>query len=485
MKKIAAFTLFLFFTIALSAQRTKKPAPFIIKGQLTNCKLKFLEISFADENDHLRLWDTVSIDPNGKLFLKTYKISRPQKALLYEGGRKVATLLVAPGYELTITADGKDHYALYETIKITGIGAESNQYEPLLDSVYKARKIIVKTRTELDEMVANNKKDMELRDSVAAMVFSKKAKHDPWHDHFAKMIHYDNLFWYLHTLFTYVNYNDKLNAEQSKQYLYTHFDSTILNDLFREEYMISDIYKEWVMEIGYIGYLIKLECLKDPKLKWKKGHGLDLVYREYKGPIKEIELHKFLLHRIMDCRTVAEFNDCRKNLQPYMAALSKDCFKTSIAGYWERTAESVLIFQVATPAPTFALPSHTGDTQSLASYKGKLVYLDLWESRNTASGEETIALKKLVDKYKHDNRIVFISIAINSEFNNWKKALEDTKPTWPQLWDNNGTLAHDYVPGTVPRFVLINKKGDIVSLNAPRPGSGEKIEQLLNAELTK
>lgn len=46
-------------------------------------------------------------------------------------------------------------------------------------------------------------------------------------------------------------------------------------------------------------------------------------------------------------------------------------------------------------------------------------------------------------------------------------------------------VAEAYIANLIPKFVLIDKKGNIVNPDAPRPGSGKKIEKLLQEEIAK
>ena len=67
----------------------------------------------------------------------------------------------------------------------------------------------------------------------------------------------------------------------------------------------------------------------------------------------------------------------------------------------------------------------------------------------------------------------------------WKEALIKDTPTWLQLFDRNGNVQNSYVANSIPKFILINKEGNIVSFDAPTPSSGEEIEKLLNQEIEK
>lgn len=86
---------------------------------------------------------------------------------------------------------------------------------------------------------------------------------------------------------------------------------------------------------------------------------------------------------------------------------------------------------------------------------------------------------------KNDDRIVFLSIAVSDKIEKWKKAVEDDKATWTQLFDKGNTIQQAYYANAIPKFILIDKHGNIVNPDAPRPSSGNEIEKLLQQEMEK
>jgi hypothetical protein len=71
---------------------------------------------------------------------------------------------------------------------------------------------------------------------------------------------------------------------------------------------------------------------------------------------------------------------------------------------------------------------------------------------------------------------------VTDEIGGWEKALEQDKPGWIQLFDKNGIVNDSYDVNSIPRFVIIDKQGKIVNLNAPRP---DDVEKLLVQEMEK
>lgn len=178
-----------FLTHAIAQQ--KKIEPLIIQGKLSNTTEKILKIFFEDENGKMVI-DTIKINDTGEFYLKTYKIKRPQRTSLQQNSLQINRIYVAPGYNLTITGDATDYVTLLKSRKITGIGAETNQYRQKIDSIMVASNDRTKWyELELEELLPYLKKTKAVNDSVLNVVFNKKPKQDKYFHTFKKMIDID------------------------------------------------------------------------------------------------------------------------------------------------------------------------------------------------------------------------------------------------------------------------------------------------------
>jgi len=113
--------------------------------------------------------------------------------------------------------------------------------------------------------------------------------------------------------------------------------------------------------------------------------------------------------------------------------------------------------------------------------KGKVVYIDFWASWCGPCCAEIPYVEKLAEKYKGNPDIEFISISLDKDLKKWHKKLDNDKPSWAQfvIPDNfNSTFAKEYNITAIPRFMMFDKEGKIIDINAPRP-SDEKIDTYL------
>ncbi len=135
------------------------------------------------------------------------------------------------------------------------------------------------------------------------------------------------------------------------------------------------------------------------------------------------------------------------------------------------------------PSPTFDYENHKGGKTSLADLKGKYVYVDVWATWCGPCRAEIPSLKK-VEKQYHGKNIAFVSISIDvaKDHDKWKKFVTEKQLGGIQLFADKDWKS-DFVTGYgingIPRFILIDPQGNIVSPDAPRP-SNPKLIDLFN-----
>ena len=119
---------------------------------------------------------------------------------------------------------------------------------------------------------------------------------------------------------------------------------------------------------------------------------------------------------------------------------------------------------------------------SLASFKGKLVYVDVWATWCGPCKAEIPSLQKLETDY-HGKDITFMSVSVDTDKEAWEKMVADKELGGVQLWaDGWSKITKDYAIFGIPRFMLFDAEGNVISTNAPRPSS-EEIRELIEANL--
>ena len=186
-----------------------------------------------------------------------------------------------------------------------------------------------------------------------------------------------------------------------------------------------------------------------------------------------------------------EFGDLKNSYASIDAAYFKsedDSFEEMKAFYKEYYEERQAINRdlgKGTPSPIFNnYENYAGGTSSLEDFKGRYVYIDVWATWCGPCKKEIPYLKAIEEKF-HDRNIEFVSISVDDDKrsgsmtkakNAWKRMVAEKSLTGVQLLSDNGwetDFIKSYKISGIPRFILIDPKGNIIDPDAPRPSSSE------------
>lgn len=132
-------------------------------------------------------------------------------------------------------------------------------------------------------------------------------------------------------------------------------------------------------------------------------------------------------------------------------------------------------------APTFAYADIDGQVHDMASYKGKYIYVDIWATWCGPCKREIPHLEALQEEYKDNDKILFTSVSIDKDKSAWERMVKDQNMKGLQLFAEGewrSSIVRDYKISGIPRFLLIDDQGKIVSANAARPSSDRIKAQL-------
>lgn len=125
-----------------------------------------------------------------------------------------------------------------------------------------------------------------------------------------------------------------------------------------------------------------------------------------------------------------------------------------------------------------------GKHVSLSDFDGKVVYIDFWASWCGPCRKMMPFSKQLHAQLneKQKKKIVFLYISIDADKEQWKKGIEDlgiegVNVISPGNWQSKA-VAYFQIGG-IPRYMIMNKKGDIVDVNAARPADQSVLLKLL------
>jgi peroxiredoxin len=123
-------------------------------------------------------------------------------------------------------------------------------------------------------------------------------------------------------------------------------------------------------------------------------------------------------------------------------------------------ASSVAAGDLSAPAPNFTLQSQTGETVSLADFRGDVVMINFWATWCGPCRKEMPHLEALHQRY---SSLGFTLLGVNVEDNpkGAEKYLEETPVSFEILFDpaNKVTALYDVV--AMPSTVMVDRNGNM------------------------
>lgn len=115
-------------------------------------------------------------------------------------------------------------------------------------------------------------------------------------------------------------------------------------------------------------------------------------------------------------------------------------------------------------------------------YKGKVVYMDIWATWCGPCRSEFPHMIDLHEQYK-DEPVVFVSLCLASDRSDWKEAIKSQNIPGERYYfskTQTNKLRNQLDFTGYPTYMLIDRNGNLVDKQAPRPSSGEKIKSKLD-----
>lgn len=142
--------------------------------------------------------------------------------------------------------------------------------------------------------------------------------------------------------------------------------------------------------------------------------------------------------------------------------------------------ESYKKMQKGINSPNFSFYDINDQLVTLASLKGKVVFIDIWATWCSPCMAEIPALKQLEEDLKNYN-IQFVSISNDRDEGFWRKTVKEKKLPGIQICVNSDTCSFfkDFSVTGIPRFIILDKNGIIVDPNAMRPSNPMLKKKLL------
>ncbi|WP_299334191.1 TlpA disulfide reductase family protein [uncultured Psychroserpens sp.] len=444
----------------VACQQEPKIDYAILSGKVENSRATSATLSSIDFKKE------IAINEDGT-FSDTLRI--PEKGFYSLSiGREYTPVYLGMGNNVNLTVDAA---TFDESISYTGEGSVENNYlasKMLNESKGIENPVEFYSMTETDfknkvaELRSNNESLLgELVD--ADQDFIATEKQNLVYDNYAMLHNYVQRHGY---------YTKKENFEASEGFLPEEFKNMTFDD--EKAYKSSMSYKNMAFDkvmtniFDTIGDDIStvsvdhLKGLNDIKIQALKNEAIDY-------------LGSFL---------VSPGNSNMESIYNFFVSnTTKEDTKKKLTETYEKNKDLVK----GKPSPQFEnYENHKGGEMSLADLKGKYVYIDVWATWCGPCIREIPSLKE-VEKQFHNENIEFVSTSIDEvkDHDKWVSMVNDKELGGVQLMADNAwksKFVEEYAIQGIPRFILIDPNGNIVSADAPRP-SDPKLKELLEEEL--
>ena len=252
-------------------------------------------------------------------------------------------------------------------------------------------------------------------------------------------------------------------------------------DSFNDSIFISNEVKKLDEYIGY--YSQRQETIAS----------LPESARQYKWEESKVK-KKYNFYAALDSLNGSEFDtmlvDYSEQLKGLLASVEDTGFVSTTfqningttSSWKERKTATDNMPKPGEPAIDFTYPDKDSANHSLSGFKGSLVYVDVWATWCGPCKAEIPALQKLEADY-HDKNIAFVSVSVDTDRDAWVEMVADKELGGVQLWANGWSeITKSYAIFGIPRFLLFDVEGNVISTDAPRP-SNEEIRTMLDANL--
>ena len=374
--------------------------------------------------------------------------------------KESTAMYLAPGYRLDISLDGKE---FDETLKYSGIGEKPNNFN--------ARYFLFNEKNELDSETYKKMENQEYFDyelkthaSLMKLLNESEIENEQFLENQADKFR----FQMLNNLIT--KMGEDYFAGKTKGIITQYLDSEIDKIDFKDSVLFAsnNDYRYFLSSYFVAG-------LTSGDLKTLELYNEELLEMQKKSIVTTLK------------RGISFYNMDKLDLyyQTYVKLAANDKDINRIKGKYER----IKTLKKGSPSPSFNYPDSSGKNISLESLKGKLVYVDVWATWCGPCKAQIPFLKQLEEKYREED-IAFVSLSIDQlkNISKWKdmivdKELEGIQIIADKAWRSK--FVTDYVIEGIPRFILIDKDGNLMDPMAPRPAVYKEGEMQLNEEIQK
>ena len=213
--------------------------------------------------------------------------------------------------------------------------------------------------------------------------------------------------------------------------------------------------------------------------QYPESKSLDAVVRYVESEVKEPGIAEFLINKNVYAYVERYGLD---SADAYCAVFDRYVKSPLLVKNFETLCNRWRKLSVGALSPNFNCTDLSGKKVSLSDFKEKYVYIDIWATWCGPCQREIPHLQKLEEKY-HGKDIYFVSISCDNNKKAWENRVRAGLKGIQLHFVNGDTFMNDYMIKGIPRFILLDKEGKIISVDMSRPSDPKtiaKLDELLN-----
>ncbi len=213
--------------------------------------------------------------------------------------------------------------------------------------------------------------------------------------------------------------------------------------------------------------------------KSKSSHGdsayFTTISKMPAGKVKDVLVYRNLMTALSQIADSSRRNQLLTNFNPLISS------KRLRALVLQKNT-TLQNLQKGRPAPVISAETLNNDQFSLAMLKGRYIVVDVWATWCAPCKKEAPYFNRFAEQYTSES-IAFVSLSVDENKNAWKSESARRNERVLQLWATNSQdELKAYNLEFIPRFMLIDPKGKIISAQLPMPSDPE-FEQTLLKEI--
>jgi peroxiredoxin len=118
----------------------------------------------------------------------------------------------------------------------------------------------------------------------------------------------------------------------------------------------------------------------------------------------------------------------------------------------------------STAAPTFSLPSKSGEAINLDKLKGQVVMLNFWASWCGPCRTEMPLMDQIYKKYSAAG-FTMLGVNVDTDSSDAQKFLSQVQVSFPIAFDRDNAVSKMYAVSAMPSTVFIDRKGNVRALH--------------------